>query len=87
MTSPLSPDRVRAICGTPANVPNTRLHSSISNRHADGRFTPNLRPEEVRDIRARYQSGEMGRTIAADYGISQPLVSMIGTGKRKAEIQ
>jgi len=87
MTSRLPADRVRALCGTPAKAPNTRLHSSISNRHADGRWVPNLKPEAVRDIRARYQAGEMGRTIAADYGISQPLVSMIGTGRRKAEIQ
>ncbi len=95
MTSPLSAERVRALLGTakrqktPAKATKPTaapLHHSISNRHADGRWVPNLRSEEVRDIRARYKAGETGRTIAADYGISQPLVSMIGTGQRKARV-
>lgn len=50
-------------------------------RQSIGRSKAKLTDEQVRQIRRRAESGELQRTIAAEYGVDQSVVSEIRTGK------
>lgn len=46
-----------------------------------------LSDDDVRDIRARWKAGEKLDSIAHDYRVSAPCVSMIGTRQRRAGVK
>jgi hypothetical protein len=45
-----------------------------------------LTADDVRDIRARWESGEKLASIAASYGCSMGCVSLIGSRQRRADV-
>jgi len=86
MKPPIAPDRVRALHGT-AIIP-TPPPAPTGRGGPRGRlFRPVLTDDQVRDIRKRYRKGEKGASIAAAHGISQPMVSMIGTRQRHGGVR
>lgn len=83
MKPPIAQDRVRALLGTA-----TMTAPPLGRGGPRGAlFRPVLTDDQVRDIRTRWRKGEKGASIAAAHGISQPLVSMIGTGRRKGWVR
>ena len=85
MKPPLPPDRVAALLKTHGAAANHRKFSRLDNLGRRARKV--LNEDEVRDIRARWNAGEKLESIAHDYGVTMPCVSMIGTGQRRAEVK
>lgn len=84
---PLTPDiQVLHRCDTPNCVEETHLFrgdnsSNQQDRVRKGRFTK-LSPQEVEQVKTRLKVGESQVDIAASLGVSQALVSRMGTGDR-----
>lgn len=54
------------------------LERTLKTQHIDDRF---FEAEDIHDIRARYAAGELQKSIADDYGVSQSMMSRILNGK------
>jgi len=93
MTSPLSAERVRVVMGTvskagepPKEVPVAPESISGPPIVLAGAFAVKISDDQVREIRRRVKEGEKGYNIAKEMGISQPMVSLIVNGHRKAYV-
>lgn len=81
MKTPIESDRVRALL---AQKPSEEKYNRLANFGSKAK--KELTTEDVRDIRARWESGEKLASIAASHGCSMGCVSLIGTRQRRADI-
>jgi hypothetical protein len=93
LTAPLSAERVRIVMGTvskvgepPKEVPTAPEKIAGPPIVLEGSFAVKITDDKVREIRRRVKEGEKGYNIAKEMGISQPMVSLIMSGKRKAYV-
>lgn len=92
MTPPISAERVRVVLGVPSKAadptPVVEPKEQISGRAITfgGKFDVKITDDQVREIRRRVKAGEKGYNIAKEMGISQPMVSLIVNGHRKAYV-
>ncbi len=92
MNAPLSAERVRIVMGTvkaaePIKEPPVEVEKTQGPPMTFvGSFAVKITDEKVREIRRRVKEGEKGYNIAREMGISQPMVSLIMSGKRKAYV-
>jgi len=93
MISPLSAERVRIVMGTVSKAGEPPKEAPIAPEQISGRaitfggsFDVKISDDKVREIRRRVKAGEKGYNIAKEMGISQPMVSLIMSGKRKAYV-
>ena len=81
MSTRISPERVRELLG----APNKHYHAKSGRLRNLGKHAKSvLSEEDCEDIRNRHDVGEKCESIAKDYGISIPYVSMIGNRLRRA---
>ena len=73
----LSPERVRALLGTPK--------PPQAPKKERGRYPYKLTAQDVAEIRAMRQMGSKQEAIAHRYGIGRAMVSMICSNQRRAK--
>ncbi len=90
MNVPISAERVRALL---VQRPKRKAENAVKPEQISGRaitfggaFDVKITDDQVREIRRRVKDGEKGYLVAQDMGISQAMVSLIATRKRKAYV-
>lgn len=72
---------VSRLCGDPRCLQPSHLRYRSQGQASQGRRSARLKPDQVREIRARLAAGESTGAIAPDYGVSAPAVRKIETGQ------
>lgn len=78
--NPLNSAVSNLVYGTPQENQRDRIRhgtAGFGEQHSQSRLTE----AEVAEIRARLKAGELQKNLAQKYGVSQPQISNIGTGK------